>query len=62
MRSDEVEDGQMVRMVMWGVKGARIAAPREERAGVGLEGWRVDGRADDGGAGSTIAKTATPAV
>jgi len=62
MRSGEVEVGLVVRVVLWGVKGARIAAPREERAGVGLEGWRVDGRADDGGAGSTIARTATPTV
>ena len=52
----------MVRVVMWGVRGARIDAPREERAGVGLEGWRVDGRADDSSAGSTIATMATPAV
>ena len=61
MRSGEVEDGLMVRVVMWGVRGARIDAPHEERAGVGLEGWRVDGRADDGGARSTTARTATPA-
>ena len=62
MRSGEVEDGLMVRVVMWGMRGARIDAPREERAGVGLEEWRVDGGADDGGAGSTTARTATPAV
>ena len=36
MRSGEVEDGLMVGVVVWGVKGARIDAPREEQAGVGL--------------------------
>ena len=62
MRSGEVEDGLMDRVVMWGVRGARSDAPHEERAGVGFEGSLVDGRADDGGTGSTIARTATPAV
>jgi hypothetical protein len=38
MRSGEVEDGLMVRVEIWGVRGARIDAPHEERAGVGLEG------------------------
>ena len=41
MRSGEVEDGLMARVVMWGVRGARIDAPHEERAGVGFEGWPV---------------------
>jgi hypothetical protein len=62
MRSDEVEDGLMARVVRWGGRGARIDAPHEERAGVGIEGWRVDGGADDGGSGSTTARTTTPAV
>ena len=61
MRSGEVEDGLRARVVTWGVRGARIDAPHEERAGVGLEGWRIDGGADNGGAGSTTARTATPA-
>ena len=38
MRSGEVEDGLMVRVEIWGVRGARIDVPHEERAGVGLEG------------------------
>ena len=37
MQSGEVEDGLMVRVVIWGVKGAWVDAPREERAGIGLE-------------------------